>query len=125
MSTFQIYKGNDAGAECWRWRLIDDNGQNIAHSEEAFLQSSIRRSIETIQDHAPGASIVERDSAEDNGREYRFRYFQGKDDQWYWHLVAPNQEKLGHGEGYVNKSGVKRALENIRTEMGRADVVSI
>jgi hypothetical protein len=30
-------------------------------------------------------------------------YYQGVDENWYWHRVAPNNKILSTGEGYENK----------------------
>ena len=122
MSKFEIYKGNDADPkECWRWRLIDDNGANIAKSEEAFLKENIKESIKKIQEYVgPRTSIVLDSSDDEKGNECRFAYFQStKDGQWYWRLqAAGNNETLAvGGEGFVSEGNVKRSIENVRGEM--------
>ena len=122
MSKFEIYKGNDADPkECWRWRLIDDNGANIAKSEEAFLKENIKESIKKIQEYVgPRTSIVLDSSDDEKGNECRFSYFQStENEQWYWRLqAAGNNETLAvGGEGFVSEGNVKRSIENVRGEM--------
>ena len=122
MSKFKIYKGKDANTEeCWRWKLIDDNGANIAKSEEPFLKENIKESIKKIQEYVgPRTSIVLDSSDDEKGNECRFSYFQSTEDgQWYWRLqAAGNNEKLAvGGEGFVSEGNVKRSIENVRGEM--------
>ncbi len=123
MSKFHIYKGKDQGDECWRWRLRDNNGENIADGGEGYRESSIDDAIKTLQQHAPGAPIVKDESAEDSDKGYRFEYYQGKDAQWYWKFRSGNNQTMADGEGYTSESGVRRGVENVRLEMGRASVV--
>lgn len=48
----------------------------------------------------------------------RFQYFQGRDEQWYWHLRARNGRIVADGaEGYSTKSNVKRAIKTLRSNV--------
>ena len=122
MSKFEIYKGKDADPkECWRWRLIDDNGAKIAKSEEPFLKGNIKGSIKKIQEYVGSLTPIVLDGSDDEkGNECRFAYFQSTEDgQWYWRLqAAGNNETLAvGGEGFVSEGNVKRSIENVRGEM--------
>jgi len=37
-----------------------------------------------------------------------YEVFQGKDKQWYWHLIADNGAITSISEGYVTKQNAKR-----------------
>jgi len=43
-----------------------------------------------------------------------FEIFQGQDDQWYFHLLAGNHEKVLKSEGYVAKAGAENGIESVK-----------
>ncbi len=43
-----------------------------------------------------------------------FELFQGQDDQWYFHLLAGNYEKVLQSEGYVAKAGAENGIESVK-----------
>ncbi len=125
MSKFQIYMDDSGKEESWRWRLIDDNNKNIAKSEEAFVKTSITRSIKTLQDKVNAKTPIHQDeSVGDIDKGYRFEYFQSsKNQEWYWRLKAGNHELMAvGGEGFSSEQSVKISLDNVRLEIPRADV---
>ncbi len=125
MSKFEIYRGNDSGEECWRWRLVDADNNNIARSEEPFLKNSIRRSIKTIQSNVSGDTPVFLDESEndsDNG--YRFEYFQGGNEKWYWRLKSGNHEIMAiGGEGFESEKRVEEEIEYVKEVIINAEIV--
>ena len=55
MAEFEVYK--DAAGK-YRWRLIDDNGKNVASSGESFAsKSNAKRAAENVKVTAAGATI--------------------------------------------------------------------
>lgn len=117
MSNFEIYRGEDKGEQCWRWRLIDSNGDNIAKSEEPFLKNSIKRSIKTIQERVTiNTPLFLDESPEDTDTGYRFEYFQSKNDkEWYWRLKAGNNENIAiGGQGFKAEDIVKQNIEQVK-----------
>ena len=55
MAVFEVYK--DAAGK-YRWRLIDDNGKNVASSGESFAsKSNAKRAAENVKVTAAGATI--------------------------------------------------------------------
>ncbi len=44
-----------------------------------------------------------------------FEIFKGQDDQWYFHLLAGNSEKVLQSEGYVAKAGAENGIESVKT----------
>lgn len=122
MSKFEIYKGNDKGEQCWRWRLVDSNHENIAMSEEPFIKSSVKRSIKTIKDKVNISTLVFLDeSDEDTDKGYRFEYFENEKNEWYWRLKAGNHEPMAiGGEGFSSKQSILKSIENVKLEITRA-----
>lgn len=44
----------------------------------------------------------------------QFKYFQGSNGQWYWHLLDGNNQIVATGgEGYTTEYSVKRAIDNV------------
>lgn len=53
----------------------------------------------------------------------KFIYFQGKNNQWYWKLVARNGRSIAiSGEGYKRRRGCLKAIDSIKKELGELDV---
>lgn len=45
----------------------------------------------------------------------KFLVFKGKDDQWYFHLQAANNEIVAQSEGYTTKQSCIKGVEAVRT----------
>lgn len=43
------------------------------------------------------------------GRAPRVTIYEGKDKQWYWRLIASNNEQVAQGEGHTNRYDAERA----------------
>lgn len=126
MSVFEIYKSESKNTdpdECYRWRLEDNNHEIIAQSGEDFWLNNIEISIKVIQEQAPNAPVWKDESQQDKDQGYRFEYYQSSEDQqWYWRFRSGNNKSLASGEGYSSESSIKKAIENIQLEMGRAKI---
>jgi hypothetical protein len=44
----------------------------------------------------------------------KYQVFKGKDDQFYFRLVAANGEKVLASEGYVSKAGCKNGINSVK-----------
>ncbi len=123
MLRYQIYKSNDSGEQCWRWRLLDDKGNNIAHSEEPFLKQDILASIKKIREKANDAPIWQDENKEDKDKGYRFEYYKSsKDGKWRWRFRAGNHETMAIGDPYDSENDIKNALEYVKKEMANAKI---
>jgi hypothetical protein len=59
MAKFEVYK--DAGGS-YRWRLIANNGQNIASSGESFSsKQAAMNGCDAVKRAAPDAEVVEKE----------------------------------------------------------------
>jgi len=47
-------------------------------------------------------------------RKGKFEVFKGADEQWYFHLKAPNGEVILASEGYHNKQGALSGIESVK-----------
>ena len=43
--------------------------------------------------------------------------FQGKDDQFYWHRIAENEEVISHGEGYTREDDAMDGAKNANPDL--------
>ncbi len=114
---YLIYKSEDQGEECLRWRLEDDEGTVIAESEESFLKGSIVPSIKRIREEASKAPVWKDESQDDQDKGYRFEY---SSNQCTWRLRAGNHETMAIG--HVSDIDIEFALENIKSIMGCAEI---
>ncbi len=53
----------------------------------------------------------------------KFEVFQGKDQQWYFHLRAGNGEIICSSEGYASKQMCEKGIEAVKTVAATAPVV--
>jgi len=44
----------------------------------------------------------------------KFAIFKGHDEQFYWHLKAPNGEIICQSEGYVAKQGAQKGIAAVK-----------
>ena len=43
------------------------------------------------------------------------KVFQGEDGQWYWHVVAPNGQRVAvGGEGFTREADARKAMRDAR-----------
>ncbi len=51
-------------------------------------------------------------------RRGKFELFKGGQDQWYFHLKAPNGETILASEGYASKQGAMNGIESVKKHAG-------
>jgi uncharacterized protein YegP (UPF0339 family) len=51
---------------------------------------------------------------------YRFQVFQGQDGQYYWHLIAPNNQRIANGEGFATRQGAIDSANLVKRVAGSA-----
>jgi uncharacterized protein YegP (UPF0339 family) len=85
----------------------------IQHSHS---KSGVRDAIERVQGDAGDADILEA------GTPY-FEVYKDKGGEWRWRMIASNGRIVADsGEGYSSKSGARRAIENVQSDAGAANV---
>lgn len=56
----------------------------------------------------------------------KFEYWQStKNRNWYWHLLAGNNQVIAQGEGYVNKADCEHVINLIRNQAAGASVTHV
>jgi len=113
MSMYELYQDS---ADEWRWRLTS-GGDIIADSGEGYSsKSGARDAIERVQGDAPTASVLEYGTP-------HFEVYQDAADEWRWRMVAANGRIVADsGEGYSSKGSARRAVENVQSDAGDADI---
>jgi len=54
----------------------------------------------------------------------KFEYWQSeKNDEWYFHLVAPNGEIIAQSEGYTSKDGCIKGAEAVKKYAQTAEIL--
>lgn len=113
MASFEIYE--DTAGE-YRWRLTSGS-DIVADSGEGYSSKrGARDSVERIQDDASSADILESGTP-------HFELFEDRAGEHRWRMIASNGRIVADsGEGYSSKSGARRAIENVQSDAGGADV---
>ena len=53
----------------------------------------------------------------------RTEIFEGKNEVWYWRLIANNGETLATSEGYATKANALKTAEKVQNEVNPKEVV--
>ncbi len=123
MSEYQINKLEGQGEQCWHWRLRDNDGEVIAHSERLSFKGNIVASIKRIREDVLGAPIGKNKDLENQDKGYRFEYRKSEErDHWDWCLQADNHETMVVGKVCASGDSIRLVLENIRKEIGTAKI---
>ena len=57
---------------------------------------------------------------------WKFQIYQDQAGEFRWRLVAPNGKTIADsGEGYYDRSGAKRAAENVRQRIANAVIEDV
>lgn len=98
---FELYKDN---ASEWRWRLIHENGKNIANGGEGYSsRTKARQGLESVRQNVAEDGNADFEVYEDNRGKYR------------WRLRHANGEIIADsGQGYASESGAEDAVERVR-----------
>ena len=101
---FEVYA--DAGDK-YRWRLLADNGQNVASSGESFAsRSNAVRAAEGFKASAASAS---------------FEVYEDAGSNWRWRAKSSNGQTIGSsGESFASKSNATTAADNVKENAGKA-----
>lgn len=123
MPKYEIFKSKGEGEQCWRWRLMDDNGKVIVRSEEAFVKSNCLASLKRIRQEIATSPVWKDESPEDREKGFPFEYFQNNvDGKWYCRLHVGNHETMAVDEGFSSEDAIKTTLEKLKKEMRDAKI---
>ncbi len=111
---FELYE--DAAGE-YRWRLVHENGNNIASSGEGYnSRDGAEHSIERIRTYVGPAEYLEADPR-------AIEIYADEEGQWRWRLVHRNGNILADSnEGFSGRSGARRSIDRIREEIDEMEI---
>ena len=124
-ATFELYADS---ADQWRWRLVHDNGNIIADGSEGYSDKrDARNGLESVQQNAPGAHVVDvgrdEEAPDDGGSDATFELFRDKADEHRWRLVHDNGNIIADGgQGYASKQKAKQGLNSVKSNAPGAAV---
>ena len=108
-----IIKKSDSGK--YHFNLHAKNKEIILTSQMYKARNGALKGIRSVKANAPVAPIedltVEEVVKEKNPK---FQLFQGKDEKYYFRLVAGNGQAIGRSEGYNSKSSAKNGIESVK-----------
>ena len=104
---------NDKGS--YYFNLLAGNSEPILHSQMYKARKGALKGIASITKNA-GAAPVEDQTVENfvKERNPKFQLFQGKDEKFYFRLVAGNGQAVGRSEGYNTKAAAKNGIESVK-----------
>ncbi len=91
---FETFRGIDGQ---WYFHLLAANGEKMLQSEGYTSRSGAENGVTSVK--ANGVDIT------------NFDVLEAADGEWYFNLVAQNEEVIGTGETYVTKSNAERGAE--------------
>lgn len=109
-AAFQVYEA-EGGA--WRWRLIDEDGNELADSGRGEYESKddAMGAMMTLQENAPDAEHLEIENA-------AFELFQD-DDGWGWRLVDDIGDVIADGATrHESEDGAREAMNSLVESVG-------
>ena len=126
-ATFELYE--DAGGQ-WRWRLVHDNGNNIADSGQGYAsKQKARQGLESVKRTAPDAAVVDQSTDEavdpDEISEATFELYEDTEGGWRWRLVHTNGNIVADcGHGYSSKQKARQGLGSVTQNAPGAEVTT-
>lgn len=112
-AAFHIYEASDGA---WYWRLIDEDGQELADSGQGEYDSkeSATHAMTTLQKNAPDADNLEIDTA-------AFELFQDETG-WGWRLVNDVGDTIADGvTRHETEPDAKAAMESVVESLAEVD----
>jgi len=104
---------NDKGS--YYFNLLAGNNEPILHSQMYKARKGALKGIASITKNADIAPVedqtVEKIVKERNPK---FQLYQGKDEKFYFRLVAGNGQAVGRSEGYNSKAAAKNGIESVK-----------
>jgi uncharacterized protein YegP (UPF0339 family) len=102
----------------YRWRLVANNGEQIADSGEGYAsQSNVEDAVERLAEYAPEADALDLGMA-------GFEVFEDVGGEWRWRLRHRNGNIIADsGEGYTERGDAHEAIERVKRHAPAAEVV--
>ena len=104
---------NDKGNHYFN--LVAGNGEPILHSQMYKARRGALKGIASVTKNAEPAPIEDLTVADVvKEKNPKFQIFQGKDEKYYFRLIAGNGQAIGRSEGYNSKSACQNGINSVK-----------
>ena len=111
MGTY-IIKKSDSGK--YHFNLHAKNKEIILTSQMYMARKGAMKGIRSVMKNAPIAPIEDTTLKEVvPEKNPKFQIFQGKDEKYYFRLIAANGQPIGRSEGYNGKPACKNGIQSV------------
>ena len=106
----------------YHFNLVASNKEVILSSQMYMARKGAVKGIKSVAKNAPIAPVVNltAKNVKPEGNP-KFEIFQGKDEKYYFRLIAKNAQTIGSSEGYNTlsscQSGIKSVKKNAASEI--------
>lgn len=107
-AAFQVYR-DESEAQEWRFRLVDDEGENVLRSEGYTRRENCLQGIAAVRRSASTDERYERLIAEDG--------------KFYFNLKASNGEVIGTGDLCVDEATREKNIEIVKRIASEAELL--
>jgi len=106
----------------YHFNLVASNGEPILHSQMYAARKGAIKGIRSVMKNAPEAPVVDLTAKKVvEAKNPKFEIYQGKDEKYYFRLIAANAKSIGRSEGYNSltscKNGIKSVKKNAEAEI--------
>lgn len=99
----------------YHFNLVAGNGEPILHSQMYAARKGAVKGIRSVAKNAPVAPVVDLTLEEpEEAKNPKFELFQGKDEKYYFRLIAANAKAIGRSEGYNSKDACKNGIKSVK-----------
>ena len=99
----------------YHFNLVAGNGEIILSSQMYASQRGALKGINSVTVNAPVANVTDLTAAKVvPASNPKFEIFQGKDQKYYFRLVAKNAKAIGSSEGYNDLTACKNGIKSVK-----------
>jgi uncharacterized protein YegP (UPF0339 family) len=107
---FQVYK--DVAGK-YRFRLVAPNNRIVAVGEAYNSKAGCLKGVNAVKRYC-AANVEDLTIREENNPVPKFQVFKDRNEEYRFHLLAPNYEVVAASEGYESKNGCLNGIEAVK-----------
>ncbi len=99
----------------FHFNLLAGNSEPILTSQMYAARKGAVKGIKSVIKNAPEAPVVDLTVEEPiHERNPKFEIYQGKDEKYYFRLIAANAKAIGRSEGYNSMTSCKNGIKSVK-----------
>ena len=103
----------------YHFSLVSTNGEKILSSQMYAGRNGAVKGIKSVAANAPDAPVVNLTAKKpEEAGNPKFEIFQGKDEKFYFRLIAKNATPIGSSEGYNTLAACKNGIKSVKKNAG-------